>query len=211
MRRRDKANLPTGTRRAARELAFRVLFQSKQGETPLLETFYAARASMRDESDDTFPELGVEALEFAQELLESYHTHQAQLDAMLQKQIKGWSFGQMAQTDLNILRLSTLEMFYFDTPGPVVMESAVRIARRFGGDDSGRFVNGVLASIERARVSGEISPGEMARTVKPLEPEQLELDKLETDKLEPQQGELQEIVPEEFDHLTQTQSEKLHD
>lgn len=179
MRRRNKANLPTGTRRAARELAFRVLFQSKQGETPLLETFYAARASMRDEFDDAFPELNVEALEFAQELLESYHTHQNELDRMLEGQIKGWSFKQMAQTDLNILRLSALEMFYFDTPGPVVMESATRIARRFGGDDSGRFVNGVLASIERARVSGELVLGQGV-----LEPVQVQSDRHEPALLE---------------------------
>ena len=179
MRRRDKANLPTGTRRAARELAFRVLFQSKQGETPLLETFHKARASMRDEHDDAFPELGVEALEFAQELLESYHTHQDELDAMLEGQIKGWSFKQMAQTDLNILRLSALEMFYFDTPGPVVMESATRIARRFGGDDSGRFVNGVLASIERARTSGELVLGQGV-----LEPVSVQSDRHEPALLE---------------------------
>jgi len=201
MRRRDKANLPTGTRRAARELAFRVLFQSKQGETPLLETFYAARASMRDEHDDAFPELNPEALEFAQELLESYHIHQSELDTMLEHQIKGWSFKQMAQTDLNILRLSALEMFYFDTPGPVVMESAVRIARRFGGDDSGRFVNGVLASIERARNSGELVLGQGVLASLPLSDVPLEpLELVPT-----------ELVPQEFDHLAKAQSEKPHD
>ena len=58
--------------------------------------------------------------------------------------VEGWTFNQMAQTDLNILRLALTELRHFDTPGPVVIEVAVRLAKRFGGEQSGRFVNGVL-------------------------------------------------------------------
>jgi hypothetical protein len=60
-----------------------------------------------------------------------------------------------------------------------VMESATRIARRFGGDDSGRFVNGVLASIERARMSGELVMGQGV-----LEPVQVQSDRHEPALLE---------------------------
>ena len=49
----------------------------------------------------------------------------------------------------NILRLATFEMMHTPEPHPPVIESAVRIARKFGGEDSGRFVNGVLGGLSR--------------------------------------------------------------
>ena len=102
------------------------------------------------EGDDTFPQLNPEALAFARQLAEGLDTHRADVDATLRRTIRGWDFGQMAQTDLGVLRLATYEMIYTPEPHPPVIESAVRIARKFGGEDSGRFVNGVLGGLSRA-------------------------------------------------------------
>jgi transcription antitermination protein NusB len=55
----------------------------------------------------------------------------------------------MAQTDLNVLRLALAERAALDVPGEVTVEMAVRLAKKFGGEDSGRFVNGVLAKVLR--------------------------------------------------------------
>lgn len=147
-RRREKAIQPTGTRRAAREFVFRVLFEAEQGDLPLTQVFTRAEGAMR-EGDDTFPKLNSEALSFAGELLNGLEQNRGEIDSTLRKTIRGWSFEQMAQTDLNVLRLATYEMMYTHEPHPPVIESAVRIARKFGGDDSGRFVNGVLAGLSR--------------------------------------------------------------
>lgn len=147
-RRREKANQPVGTRRAARELAFRVLFESERGDLPLEAVFTRAEGNMR-EGDDTFPLLSEEALAFAGELTRGLAERRSEIDGLLRRTIRGWSFEQMAQTDLNILRLATFEMLYTREAHPPVIESAVRIARKFGGDDSGRFVNGVLAGLSR--------------------------------------------------------------
>ncbi|GAA5500699.1 transcription antitermination protein NusB [Deinococcus xinjiangensis] len=152
-RRREKAAQPVGTRRAARELAFRVLFESDRGDLPLESVFTRAEGAMR-EGDDTFPSLNPDALSFAESLVKGYDTHRAEVDDQLHRTIRGWSFEQMAQTDLNVLRLATFEMMYTPEPHPPVIESAVRIARKFGGDDSGRFVNGVLAGLSRALQAG---------------------------------------------------------
>ena len=147
-RRRERAQQPVGTRRAAREFAFRVLFEADRGEMPLQAVFTRAEGIMR-EGDDTFPQLGSDALEFAEQLVRGLERSRAEIDDVLHRTIRGWTFDQMAQTDLNVLRLATYELMYTPEPHPPVIESAVRIARKFGGDDSGRFVNGVLAGLSR--------------------------------------------------------------
>ncbi len=156
-RRREKAAQPVGTRRAAREFAFRTLFEADRGDLPLDAVFNRAEGSMRD-GDDTFPRLKEEALTFARELVDGLQAQRADIDGLLQRTIRGWSFEQMAQTDLNILRLAAYEMKYTAEPHPPVIESAVRIARKFGGDDSGRFVNGVLAGVSRALQTAPAAP-----------------------------------------------------
>lgn len=148
-RRREKANQPVGTRRAAREFAFRVLFEAEQGRLPLSAVFTRAEGAMLS-GDDTFPALNPEAQAFAEELVRGLDTHLDEIDTTLRRTIRGWSFEQMAQTDLNVLRLATYELIHTSEPHPPVIESAVRIARKFGGDDSGRFVNGVLAGLSRS-------------------------------------------------------------
>ncbi|WP_425147484.1 transcription antitermination factor NusB [Deinococcus sp.] len=154
MRRRDKAAAPVGNRRAAREFAFRVLFEAAQGDVPLSLARSRAEGSMR-EGDETHAQLSDDALNFAGELLDGMEAHRQAVDELLKRTIRGWSFETMAQTDLNVMRLAALEMVWLRAPHPPVIESAVRIARKYGGDDSGRFVNGVLASLSRAQSVGD--------------------------------------------------------
>lgn len=142
-------------RRRARELAFRTLFQSERGASPLPEVWHAVRADAlveAGESDDdaTYGEpLDAEGLDFAESLLTLFERNRADLDAVLERSLEGWTFAQMSQTDLNVLRLAVTEMRHTDTPAPVVIEMAVRLAKKFGGEESGRFVNGVLARVLR--------------------------------------------------------------
>jgi N utilization substance protein B len=85
----------------------------------------------------------------------AYAEHRDAIDGELAELISGWSFGQMAQTDLNVLRLAVTEMRYGPPGAPeVAIEMAVRLAKKFGGEESGRFVNGVLAKVFR-RLAGE--------------------------------------------------------
>jgi N utilization substance protein B len=137
-------------RRRAREIAFQALFQSERGALPLLDAWDDVRQALLEhdeESADTPWEAG--DLAFAERLVASLGEHKAAIDAELQSLIQGWTFGQMAQTDLNVLRLALAELHLGENPEPVVIEMAVRLAKRFGGEDSGRFVNGVLAKRTR--------------------------------------------------------------
>lgn len=150
MTRRERAAAqPVGTRRAAREFAFRVLFEAGQGGLDLQQVFTRSEGAMLS-GDDTYPHLNPEALSFAHELTFGYQNSAAEINDLLQRTIRGWSFEQMAQTDLNVLRLAVYEMQHTGEAHPPIIESAVRIARKFGGDDSGRFVNGVLGGLARS-------------------------------------------------------------
>ncbi|MEX2542594.1 MAG: transcription antitermination factor NusB [Trueperaceae bacterium] len=140
-------------RRRARELAFRTLFQAERGGTPVLDVWRQVRqdVSESDEEDDAYGDsLDREGLAFAERLVRSYHEHGEEIDGRLRAVVEGWSFGQMNQTDLNVLRLAATEMLYeAGVPGKVTIEMAVRTAKKFGGEESGRFVNGVLAKLYR--------------------------------------------------------------
>ena len=141
-------------RRRARELAFRTLFQAERGGTPVLDVWRQVREELaeelEEEADDPYGDaLDREGIKFAERLVTAYARHAEEIDSRLEEAVEGWTFGQMNQTDLNVLRLATTEMLYEEIPGKVTIEMAVRTAKKFGGEESGRFVNGVLARIYR--------------------------------------------------------------
>lgn len=141
-------------RRKARELAFRTLFQAERGSSPLLEVWHSVRADLAELEPDNEAEeaygdkLDKDGVAFADRLLKAFSEHQEAIDAELADAIEGWSFTQMAQTDLTVLRLALTEFKYeTEVPKEVTIEMAVRIAKKYGGEESGRFVNGVLAKL----------------------------------------------------------------
>lgn len=157
-------------RRRARELAFRTLFQSERGAEALLEVWNSVRSDLAEAEDeledDTYGDpLDRTAIQFADALLRAYDGDRERIDEVLRENISGWSFPQMSQTDLNVLRLAVTEMYHVDTAPEVAIEMAVRVAKKFGGDESGRFVNGVLAKVlrvvrqERQGLGGELTGG----------------------------------------------------
>ena len=150
----------TGVRRRARELAFRVLFESEQGRVELQDAWEHATAdvstSARDRDDDQSDALDGEGLAFAHRLVLGYDEKRFDVDQTLERVIEGWTFGQMSKTDLTVLRLAAFEMMFLETPHGPVIEVAVRIAKKFGGEESGKFVNGVLARLNK-RIEAERS------------------------------------------------------
>lgn len=83
-------------------------------------------------------------------LVDGVEEHRGELDGAIQRFATGWSLDRMPILDLLVLRLATFELAYRpDVPTAVVIDEAVELAKRFSTDDSGRFVNGVLASIAR--------------------------------------------------------------
>lgn len=74
--------------------------------------------------------------------------NRAALDELISTHSTGWSIERMPDLDRNILRIATFELMQREeTPTAVILDEAVELAKRFSTDDSGRFVNGVLAAI----------------------------------------------------------------
>lgn len=143
-------------RRKARELAFRVLFEYTNGGGDLEAAWNHAMQDLEGDDESYGDALDEESLSFARRLIEGYGREADTVDRALEATIEGWSFAQMAKTDLAVLRLAAYEMLYEQTPHPPLIEVAVKIAKRYGGEDSGRFVNGVLARLLRRIEAGEI-------------------------------------------------------
>ena len=78
-----------------------------------------------------------------------------EIDALLDTVSVGWKTERMSRADLAILRLGVYELLYDETiPAGVAINEAVLLAKKFGGDDSSSFVNGILGKIQRQAGAG---------------------------------------------------------
>jgi transcription antitermination factor NusB len=89
------------------------------------------------------------ARDFARELVAQVRSRTDSLDATIAAHARNWRVARMAAVDRNILRLATFELTCTQTPGAVVLNEAVDLARRFGDDPSPAFVNGILDAVAR--------------------------------------------------------------
>ncbi len=85
------------------------------------------------------------------QLLKGIAQHQEELDALISRYSEHWRLDRMSVVDRNLLRLATYELlFQPEVPAKVVINEAVQLAKRFGAEDSGAFVNGLLDRIRLA-------------------------------------------------------------
>ena len=123
-------------RSKAREVVLQVLYQddvNAGGKLPDFEDFLRLR--LHDEET---------LVTFARSLINGVRRNRVELDALLTKTADNWSLERMAATDRNVLRMGTYEILHTQTPGAVVINEAVELARRFGSAQSAQFVNGIL-------------------------------------------------------------------
>ena len=86
--------------------------------------------------------------DYTTELVETVESRGAEIDTMIDDTAIGWDLGRMAVVDRNVLRLAVAELLSFpDVPTAVILNEAVELASAYSTDDSGRFVNGVLAAL----------------------------------------------------------------
>ena len=120
-------------------MALQVLFQhdlNPECSSSTVDEFVAAR--LRGQED---------LIEFCRSLVQGVQRNRDELDQLIGEMADHWSVGRMAATDRNVLRLGSYELLYTQTPGRVVINEAVELARRFGAQQSGPFVNGLLDRI----------------------------------------------------------------
>jgi transcription antitermination protein NusB len=86
--------------------------------------------------------------ELTQELVRGVDANLPHLDELIAAKAKGWTLARMPVLDLSVMRLAVFELVERPhVPTAVVLNEAVELAKRYSTDDSGRFVNGVLAAI----------------------------------------------------------------
>lgn len=85
-------------------------------------------------------------------LVEGVNDHLPDIDRIIGDHAAGWTLDRMPALDRGILRLAVFELLYRrEVPVAVVLDEAVELAKTFSTDDSGRYVNGVLAAVARWR------------------------------------------------------------
>ena len=85
------------------------------------------------------------ARDYARTLLEGSLANQAPIDALIEEQAENWRLERMPVVDRNVLRLAVYELRHQpDVPAVVVIDEAIELAKKFGSEQSGRFVNGIL-------------------------------------------------------------------
>jgi N utilization substance protein B len=100
--------------------------------------------------------LPLEPEAFVTDLVTGVDHHQARIDDLIARYAIGWALDRMPVVDRSLLRLSTYELLERpDVPVGAIISEAVELANRFSTDESGRFVNGVLAAI-----AAEVRPAE---------------------------------------------------
>jgi transcription antitermination factor NusB len=128
-----------GKRRRARELAVQVLFHLEYNPGDPGEGFDLLCRSFLPPK---------EIRSFSKELVLGVWEHRQDLDKLISRASKNWRIERMSRVDRNILRVAVFEVLYMgDIPPKVSIDEAVELGKRYGTEDSGAFVNGVLDHI----------------------------------------------------------------
>lgn len=89
---------------------------------------------------------------YVRKLLATLDGHRPEIDAALQKALQNWRLDRLAAIDRAVLRIGAAELLFDpDIPPKVAIQEAIRLAESYGGDESPRFVNGVLDALYKHR------------------------------------------------------------
>ncbi|MEK7505212.1 MAG: transcription antitermination factor NusB [Patescibacteria group bacterium] len=131
-------------RHLSRSLAMQSLFEwdERGGETKKLPEIIQANVA------EFAP--GIEDTDFVDRLVQGVVAKQAELDEIIEKAAPDWPINLIAPIDRNVLRMGLYELLFADrheVPAKVAINEAIEIAKTFGGENSGKFVNGVLGTV----------------------------------------------------------------
>ena len=131
-----------GTRRVSREQALQALFYMDMHRDPVddpVEKF----CSSFSQDQPTEP--------FFRRLVEGVRENRSTIDTVIEQFSSNWKLSRMSCVDRNVLRIAVFELLYCDDiPPKVSINEAIDVGKRFGTEDSGGFINGILDSIRMA-------------------------------------------------------------
>ena len=152
---------------SSRRQALQVMFQQEfvgldlsQLDAPSQELLVVSRCPKGVQDTDL---VGAPLTSYALEMLQGVVEHQEQIATWIADAAHNWTIQRMLNVDRNIIRMAAFEMAFVDEiPVPVAINEAVELAKVFGGDESPKFVNGVLGRIAtRLASEGIVSEDEL--------------------------------------------------
>ncbi|MCK5236451.1 MAG: transcription antitermination factor NusB, partial [Deltaproteobacteria bacterium] len=133
-------------RRKARETALQILYKFDVSIDGTLAGDYSK------EMDTLTP--GTEAHRYCESIVAGVMARVAELDRIIEESSDRWKIERMPVVDRNVLRLAAYELVFCpETPFKVVIDEAVELAKRFGAEDSGAFINGILDRVRKEEPS----------------------------------------------------------
>ena len=139
---------PVTARRRAREVVFRIVYQADVTGDPLARVWEERRGDERLSEDQ-------ESL--VTDVIGAIASRAEEVDSELERAAEHWSLARLAATDRSVLRAAVGEVLARPgTPVRVILDEAIELAKRYGSDESVRFVNGVLDRVARALRTPEL-------------------------------------------------------
>lgn len=134
-------------RREAREQAFCLLFEKTFREEPMSELMDCAEEALEMEIDP-----------YAVRIALLSEEKQAEIDARIEENLRGWKLRRLTKVSLALLRLSVCEICFLrddEVPPSVSINEAVELAKQYGTEKDSAYVNGVLASVAKTEEGAE--------------------------------------------------------
>jgi N utilization substance protein B len=131
-----------GTRRRSREQALQALFYMDMHRDPVEDPVGLFCDSFTQEKP---------AGAFFHRLIEGVQEHRETIDTVIEQYSSNWKISRMSCVDRNVLRIAVYELLFCeDIPPKVSINEAIDVGKRFGTEESGAFINGILDSIRMA-------------------------------------------------------------
>ena len=128
------------SRTKGREHALQILYQADATSTDPCESMALFWKTFSKEEETT--------QKFTEEIVLGVKTHRKEIDEAIQKTSTNWRLDRMPRVDRNVLGIALLELLHNpEVPAPVVINEAIELGKRFGAEESGAFINGVLDCI----------------------------------------------------------------
>lgn len=133
------------SRRKAREVALQALFQldfNKVAQTEAIDAVLGETTILSDGSRD-----------YAKQLVAGTQEHLSEIDSVISANLREWKVDRMSGVDRNIARIAVYEMdFAEESLAPnIIINEAIELTKRFGSDESPRFINGILGAMVKKK------------------------------------------------------------
>jgi N utilization substance protein B len=129
-----------GKRRRSREFALQVLYQLEITKQGALQAMVQLRENFSPEEGED---------EFAKRIVLGVTEHRQEIDRLIEERSENWRLNRMTIIDRNILRIAIFELLYCDDiPPKVTLNEAIDLGKRYGSEESGSFINGILDRIQ---------------------------------------------------------------